>query len=113
MCLFLLRHAGDNSPGRAVLAEHRQLAGVDAGRAIFAGLVDAQHGVGVGPAIAGLPAAHPRPFARSSVIAAAEPSERIAFQPAMEMPSSDHCTWSQRTSGTFSKSSRLIAPPAV
>ena len=32
-------------------------------------------------------------------ISAAPPSERMAFQPAIEMPRNDHCTWSQRTSG--------------
>ncbi len=43
MALFLLGHARDQ-PGRGMaVAEHRELAGVDPGRAIFAGLVDAQH----------------------------------------------------------------------
>ena len=46
-------------------------------------------------------------------IAAAPPRETIAFQPAMEMPNSDHCTWSQRTSGTFMISCRLVAPVAT
>ena len=41
------------------------------------------------------------------------PSEMMAFQPAMEIPNSDHWIWSQRTSGTIISWSRLSAPPAV
>ena len=55
----------------------------------------------------------PPPSVPAIAISAAPPSERIAFQPAIEMPSNDHCTWSQRTSGTFMMSSRLVAPVAV
>ena len=74
-------------------AEHGELPGIDAGRAIFAGLVDAQHR-GDGPRIhwrprvAGAPgwggqAARGR-FRLSHRITNAAPSERIAFQPAIE-----------------------------
>ena len=43
MPLLLRRHARDQLGFGAVAAQHGELAGVDAGRAIFAGLVDAQH----------------------------------------------------------------------
>ena len=37
----------------------------------------------------------------------AEPSERIAFQPAIEMPRKANWIWSQRTSGVAKMSARL------
>ncbi len=37
----------------------------------------------------------------SMAISVAPPSEKMAFQPAIEIPNNDHCTWSQRTSGHF------------
>ena len=48
---------------------------------------------------------------RRRAMAAAPPSERIAFHPAIEIPRSDHCTWSQRINGVAMMSSRLVAPP--
>lgn len=79
-----------------MLAEHGELAGIDAGRAIFAGLIDAQHGRDVGGSVTRTPGG--RCFAHAAFglrrlshrIAAAERVETIAFQPAMEMPSHDH-----------------------
>ncbi len=99
-----------------MFAEHGELAGIDAGRAIFAGLVDAQHRGDVGARLAcpeRRQAASKGPDARrrrrahaargflrlSHRIASAPSIETIAFHPAMEMPSHDHCTSSQRTSG--------------
>ena len=53
VALFLARHAGDEVRRGRALAEHGELAGVDARRAIFAGLVDAQHRGAVDLAVAG------------------------------------------------------------
>jgi len=53
--LLLRRHARDELGFGAIAAEHRELAGVDAGRAIFAGLVDAQHRCAIGPPFTGAP----------------------------------------------------------
>ena len=47
-----------------VLAEHGELAGIDAGRAIFAGLVDAQHRRDVGARVAGAPGGRSRVMRR-------------------------------------------------
>src|SRR4051812_34542622 len=100
--LLLRRHAGDQLGFGAIAAEHRELAGVDACRAIFAGLVDAEHRCRVGTSIAGPPAAHTRRgFRVSSKISEAPPSDRIAFQPAMEMPRKRNCTSSHRTNGAW------------
>ena len=55
MDLLLRGHAGDDRGGFVAVAEHGELAGIDAGRAIFAGLVDAQHRRGVGARLAGAP----------------------------------------------------------
>ena len=91
MPLLLRRHAGDQARGRLAVAEHRELAGIDAGRAIFAGLIDAQHRGGVGARVAGPPAgggAQSRPgrFRLNHRTINAPARERIAFQPAIEMP---------------------------
>ena len=43
-----------------IAAKHGELAGVDARRAIFAGLVDAEHRSAIGAPVAGTPAAHRR-----------------------------------------------------
>ena len=43
MALFLRGHARDQLGFRAIAAKHGELAGIDPRRAIFAGLVDAQH----------------------------------------------------------------------
>ena len=37
----------------------------------------------------------------------------MAFQPAMEMPRNENCTWSQRTSGAFSNAASGSPPPAL
>src|SRR5690242_14032578 len=100
MPLLLRRHAGDQLGFGAVGAEHRKLAGVDARRAIFARLVDADHRRTVGPAVAGPPRAHARCRLRLSMtMSAAPPSDRIAFQPAIEMPRKRNWTSSHRISG--------------
>ncbi|MBA2771931.1 MAG: disulfide bond formation protein B [Sphingomonas sp.] len=52
----------------------------------------------------------------AAAIAAAALKEMMAFHPAREMPRNDHCTWSQRISGTrinCSNSSALLAALAV
>ncbi len=50
------------------------------------------------------------------MISAAPPSDRIAFQPAIEMPRNRNCTSSQRTSGAWVicfRSSAVLAPLVV
>src|SRR6476659_3577306 len=102
MAFFLRRHARDELGFRTVAAKDRQLPGVDARRAIFAGLVDAQHGCGVRPPVAGPPAGHARLERRlRRRISAAPPSERMAFHPAIEMPRKRNWTSSQRTKGAW------------
>ena len=113
MAVFLRGHARDQLGFRAVAAEHGELAGIDARRAIFARLVDAEHRRAVGPASPGrqrLIGATPE---RQEGDRAAPPSDRIAFHPAMEMPRNDHCTSSQRTSGvaTICFSRSAVVPP--
>src|SRR3546814_2454588 len=78
------------------------LAGIDARRAIFARLIDADHRLGHGFAVAGLPA-HSRGLRCriSTKMSAAPASEKSALKPASEMPNSVHCAVSQRTSGAF------------
>src|ERR1044072_5907610 len=111
-------HAGDQGGALVAAAEHGELARINPGRAIFPGLVDAQHRRHVRARIAGAPAAHAaRGFLRlSHRMTNAEASERIAFHPAIEIPSHDHWTSSQRTHGAtmidFSMSS-TEAPLAV
>src|SRR5687767_8810053 len=111
MALLLRRHTRDLVRGGRIAGEHRQLPGIDARRAIFAGLVDPQHRFPVEPLVARLPA-HAFLHA-SAAIAPAPSSEMIAFHPAMEIPTNDHCTWSQRTSGTLIMSSSVAAPVVV
>src|SRR5205085_167755 len=83
-----------------VAAKHRKLTGINARRAIFSGLIDAEHRRRVGAAVAWPPAFHRRVVLRLKIrISAAPPSERIAFQPAIEMPRKRNWTWSQRISG--------------
>src|SRR5205085_327599 len=105
MLLLLRGHSADLAGERMMIAEHGELSGIDPGRAIFAGLIDAQHRGNVGPRVAGTPGgprlAHAAfGFLRlSHRMANAERREMIAFHPAIEMPSHDHCTSSQRTIG--------------
>ena len=74
---------GDRRPDRASMLRVNQ-AGVDPSRAIFAGLVDPQHRGAVDDSVAGT--RHFRALHTSQEMTIAEPSERIAFQPAIEMP---------------------------
>src|SRR6478752_8190199 len=113
MALFLRSHARNQLGFGAIAAEHGKLPRVNAGRAIFSGLVDAEHRGAVGQPVTGAPAAHARrPRNVRSRISKAPPSESIAFQPASVMPRKRNCTSSQRTSGacviSFSKSAGLL-----
>src|SRR3546814_12629695 len=75
---------------------------MSAHRAIFARQIDADHRLGHGFAVAGLPA-HSRGLRCriSTKMSAAPASEKSALKPASEMPNSVHCAVSQRTSGAF------------
>src|SRR5688572_20055112 len=112
MALLLARHAGDEVRRRRALAEHGELARVDASRAIFAGLVDAQHRRAVDLAVAGA-RRHDRSLHTSQQMMMAEPSDRTAFQPAMEIPRKANWIWSQRTNGVAMISARLPEPVVV
>src|SRR5438309_1347743 len=102
MALLLSRHPRDQLGFRTIAAEHRELARIDSGCTIFAGLIDAQHRIGVGTSVAGAPAAHARlPRSVSTEISAAPPKESIAFHPAIDMPRKRNCTSSQRTSAAW------------
>src|SRR3990167_3620559 len=104
--LFLFGHMRDFARHRVAVAHHRELAGIDARRAIFAGLVDADHRCGA-------LASHAADvvFRRSKVkTIAAAPSEKIALKPASEMPSSVHWAVSQRISGAFMIASSDTGP---
>src|SRR5213075_1162286 len=111
--LLLGRHSRDLVRGGSASAKHRQLPRINPCRAIFAGLIDAKHRLPVGALVAGTPAVRHALRPASIATSAAPPSEIIAFQPAIETPNSDHCTWSQRTSGVLRMSCRLLAPLAV
>ena len=58
MLLLLRRHAGDQRGRLVAIPEHGELARVNTRRAIFAGLVDADHRVARRAAVAGTPVAH-------------------------------------------------------
>src|SRR3546814_9720269 len=91
---------------RVAVTHHRELAGIDARRAIFAGLVDADHRGG-----AVLAHADDVVRRRSKVkTSAAAASEKIALKPASEMPNSRHCATSQRMIGAAMISSSEIGP---
>ena len=85
-------------------AKHRELAGIDARRAIFAGLVDPHHrcAVGLGGRRGASRSCARVPCSISQAIdrRAAERQDRV---PAghRNAEEGDHCTWSQRTSGAF------------
>src|SRR3546814_5839993 len=108
VAILLRRHARDRSRHRRAIAHHRELAGIDARRAIFARLIDADHRLGHGFAVAGLPA-HSRGLRCriSTKMSAAPASEKSALKPASEMPNSVHCAVSQRDQ----KSTRLNTSP--
>src|SRR3546814_17218238 len=78
------------------------LAGIDARRAIFARLIDADHRLGHGFAVAGLPA-HSRGLRCriSTKMSAAPASEKSPMKPASEIPNSVYCAFSPRTSSPF------------
>ena len=80
-------------------AQSGELALVDAHRAEFAGLVDADDALDklawIG--IAGVHFFIFRPRAVPTARTSARPAETIAFQPAIEMPSIDQAVSSQRT----------------
>src|SRR3546814_16873584 len=90
---FLFGHMRDFARHRVAVAQHRELAGIDAGRAIFARLVDADHRRGA-PVCPGWRVGHAADVGRrrSKVkTSAAAPSEKRALKPASELPSSVHC----------------------
>src|SRR5690348_16510868 len=102
-------HGGDLAPRLAIgatgPAQRRQLAFIDADRAEFARLIDADHALDELPRleIAGVaPVAGPHGCSLTLRMTVADstnatPADRIAFQPAIEMPHIDQATWSQRT----------------
>src|SRR3954454_10463584 len=102
MPLFLGRHAGDQLGFGTISTKNRQLPSIDARRAIFAGLIDAKHGLGVAAGHARSSRAHARRSFRLRMrINAAPPSDRMAFHPAMEMPRKRNWTSSQRVTGEW------------
>ena len=118
MKLLLRRHARNQLRLGAIGTKHGELACIDAGRAIFARLIDAKHRGDVGPFLARTPARHARfALSISVTISPAPPSERIAFHPAIEIPRKRNCTSSQRTSGAwvicFRSSAVLVALGSV
>src|SRR5690606_7095836 len=106
MRLFLRQHAADLGRMLRPAAHHRQLPGIDAGRAIFTGLVDPDHRFA---RIAHLPMS----FFSSSSIAMAAAVEIRKLKPASEMPARLHCTSSQRTSGAAKIASSASPPPTA
>src|SRR3546814_4235979 len=112
---FLFGHMRDFARHRVAVAQHRELAGIDAGRAIFARLVDADHRRGA-PVCPGWRVGHAADVGRrrSKVkTSAAAPSEKRALKPASEMPSSVRCGTSQRISGAAMMLSSVTGPPCV
>src|SRR5215207_6123661 len=106
---LLVCHARDELGRRRIAAQDRELPGIDARCAELAGLVDADHRGRVRASLAWAPGAHARrAFSTRMAIRAAPVSDRMAFQPAIEIPNSDHCTWSQRTSGALTMSCKVI-----
>src|SRR5690606_4508627 len=100
---FLLSHGTDLGRMRGAIAHHGQLPGVDAGGAVFARLVDADHRRTVG---------HDRLLlAISATMATAAIVEMMKLKPASEMPAKVHGATSQRTSGAFMIASSG-SPPA-
>ncbi len=114
MAVFLHRHMLDLPCHGMAIPQNGELPGIDAGRAIFACLIDAQHGgaIRTGPT---------RPWGGSirhavlrlktkTKIARAPLSEKMALKPASEIPPSVHWGTSQRTSGVFMMLSSEIPP---
>src|SRR5581483_5823688 len=103
---------------RAIAPKDGKLAGVNPRGAIFARLVDPQHGIAIRAAIARMPVPHARrPLSVRIVISPAPPSDRIAFHPAIEIPRKRNWTSSQRTIGAwvicFSSSAALSPFPVA
>src|SRR3546814_17869636 len=90
------------------------LARIDARRAKFARLIDADHrcGAPIGLGRSACHAADVRSRRSKVKTSAAAAKEKIALKPASEMPKSDHCTASQRISGAFMIESSVTGPPA-
>ena len=123
MALLLRGHAGDQLRGRRVASQHRELAGIDARRAIFAGLIDAEHRSAIGAPVAGAPAAGAMGLSLAALLQRqhrrSSPRRRAtgsrSSRPA-KCRRRRHCTWSQRTSGAFMiciEQSAMVAPPPV
>src|SRR5438105_4999791 len=128
VALLLLGHMADLVAGAAA-PDHRELAVIDAYRAVFTGMVDADHrgDVALRRRIAGqggrafgdhsataVCAPGFRPRRNTMVQIAAMISEASRFQPASDTPNSDHCTRSHMT-GAVPRiwrfmSSSVIAP---
>ena len=113
--LLLRRHARDLVRGAGIAPEHRQLAGIDAGRAIFAGLVDAQHRRPVGAAIAGAPAGgHALPRASAIIRHSARSARRTASPRSSSRPRSRPACRSRSAVATTSmtRSRPATCPPS-
>src|SRR6185437_2013551 len=107
MALLLLGHAADDRC-RGGAAEHRELAVIDALRAIFAGVIDADHAGQLFPArgIARQTMWTAHAASRCAAPRLSAPTQKTVrtmdasrFQPASVTPNSDHCGSSQLTGG--------------
>ena len=83
---FLARHAGDLARLTRGLAHHRQLPGIDSRRAIFAGLVDPEHGCAMSRV------GHVR--LHKAMMPSPPRIEMSALKPASDMPKRVHCAMS-------------------
>ena len=93
---FLLHsHRGDGARGGGSGPHHRQLPGINPGRTIFTGLVDAQHRFGIG----GHALVGHRDFLTSAKMVMPPAIEKSALNPASEAPHKVHCAASQRING--------------
>src|SRR5690606_22493199 len=90
---LLLRHGADLRRMRRPISHYRALSGVNAGGAIFTGVVDPDHRRAVSHA--------GRSLAARAQIATAATVEMIALKPASDMPAKVQGATSQRTSGAF------------
>ena len=103
---FLFHHMLDFF-ARAVIAQHNQLAFVDLLSGTFTRVVNAQKALNVSAVshrVCSSPRVYPAClFANQDIRAKPAISRlRMLFQPAIEMPNSDHGTSSQRTTGVAS-----------
>src|SRR3984957_9459531 len=123
---LLLLHLADRT-GNMAAADHRELPGIDARRAVFPGLVDADHPRRViRHAVAGqirwapwgFAFAHAATRERLRPRTAAPQNTAIAsearkFQPASETPKRDHWTWSHMTGclpSSCARNSSMLMP---